>query len=46
MLAANAADAQRLEDMLLADPRDAAMLSPQLARIGAGCKDCHVKWRD
>jgi protein tyrosine phosphatase (PTP) superfamily phosphohydrolase (DUF442 family) len=46
MLAANAAEAQRLEDALLADPRDAAMLSPQLARIGAGCKECHVKWRD
>jgi protein tyrosine phosphatase (PTP) superfamily phosphohydrolase (DUF442 family) len=46
MLAANAADAQRLEDMLVADPRDAAMLGPQLARIAAGCRDCHVKWRD
>jgi protein tyrosine phosphatase (PTP) superfamily phosphohydrolase (DUF442 family) len=45
-LAANAADAQRLEDMLVADPRDAAMLGAQLARIQAGCKDCHAKWRD
>ena len=46
MLASNALDAQRLEDALLADPRDAAMLGPQLARIQAGCKECHVKWRD
>lgn len=46
MLAANAADAQRLEDALLADARDAAMLGPQLARIQAGCRECHVKWRD
>ena len=31
---------------LRADPRDAAMLGAQLARIQAGCKDCHAKWRD
>ena len=56
MLAANAAQAGALEQLLAArkpgdaakgkEAADAAALGAAMKGLGAGCKDCHVKFRD
>ena len=46
MLAANAAQAAALEELLAARASDTAPLGAAMKALGAGCKDCHVKHRD
>jgi protein tyrosine phosphatase (PTP) superfamily phosphohydrolase (DUF442 family) len=45
-LRGNTAQAQTLENWLLAGTHDPAALSGQLKLIAASCKECHVKYRD
>ncbi|MEY3026887.1 MAG: hypothetical protein RLZZ238_1784, partial [Planctomycetota bacterium] len=37
-------EAGALEELLLG--RDAAKFGPAMKELAAGCKACHVKWRD
>ena len=44
LLVRNAREASELEELLLGG--DAARIAPAMKALGAGCKDCHVKYRD
>lgn len=44
LLERNAREAGALEELLLG--RDAAKFGPAMKELAAGCKACHVKWRD
>jgi protein tyrosine phosphatase (PTP) superfamily phosphohydrolase (DUF442 family) len=42
----NSAEAQALEDAIVADKFDAAALSKLLKAVNTSCKDCHTKYRN
>lgn len=46
LMRAGHAEAQMLEDLLVADQVDIAKLGAQMKAINASCKDCHAKYRD
>lgn len=46
MMAQNVSFASHLEDLLVAEEKDAKKISAQFQLITASCKDCHVKYRD
>jgi len=46
MLRKNSAEAQVLEDLIVAGDKDTKKLSDQFKLVIATCKDCHVQWRD